>query len=62
MTLELKAFSGLRTEEVARMWWVLINTKAGYINVTEAVAKLNQRAVTILENLKRRLTTRPLAA
>ena len=61
VTLELKAFSGLRTEELARMWWVLINAKAGYINVTDAVAKVNQRAVPILENLKRRLAAYPEA-
>ena len=59
VTLELKAFSGLRTEELARMWWVLINAKAGYINVTDAIAKVNQRAVPILENLKRRLAAYP---
>jgi len=59
VTLELKAFSGLRTEELARMWWVLINIKAGYINVTDAVAKVNQRAVPIFENLKRRLAAYP---
>ena len=61
VTLELKAFSGLRTEELARMWWVLINAKAGYINVTDAIAKVNQRAVPILENLKRRLAAYPEA-
>jgi len=31
------------------MWWVLINAKAGYINVTDAVAKVNQRAVRFLK-------------
>lgn len=37
----------------------LINTKVGYINVTDAVAKVNQRAVPIFENLKRRLAAYP---
>lgn len=55
VTLELKAFSGIRTEELARLWWVLINETAGYINVTKAISKVNQRAVPISVNLKRRL-------
>jgi hypothetical protein len=59
VTLELKAFSGIRTEELVRLWWVLVREDTGYINVTEAIAKLNQRAVPILENLKRRLAAYP---
>ena len=59
VTLELKAFSGLRTEELVRLWWVLISEDTGYINVTEAVAKLKQRAVPIFDNLKRRLAAYP---
>jgi integrase len=59
VTLELKAFSGIRTEELVRLWWVLINENTGYINVTEAIAKVNQRAVPIFENLKRRLALYP---
>lgn len=59
ITLELKAFSGIRTEELVRLWWVLINEDTGYINVTEAVAKLKQRAVPIFDNLKRRLALHP---
>ena len=39
----------------------IFNAKAGYINVTDAVAKVNQRAVPILENLKRRLAAYPEA-
>jgi site-specific recombinase XerD len=59
ITLELKAFSGIRTEELVRLWWVLINEEAGYINIPAAVAKLKQRAVPICENLKRRLAAYP---
>jgi integrase len=59
VTLELKAFSGIRTEELVRLWWVLINENSGYINVTEAIAKVSQRAVPILDNLKRRLAAYP---
>lgn len=55
VTLEIKAFSGIRTEELARLWWVLINEQAGYINITKAISKVNQRTVPISENLKRRL-------
>lgn len=55
VTLECKAFSGIRTEELARLWWVLINEAAGYINISKAISKTNQRAVPIAENLKRRL-------
>jgi len=60
VTIELKAFSGIRTEELVRLWWVLINENAGYINVTEAIAKVEQRTVPILDNLKRRLAAYPL--
>jgi hypothetical protein len=55
VTLEIKAFSGIRTEELARLWWVLINEQAGYVNITKAISKVNQRAVPLTENLKRRL-------
>ncbi|HEY2932629.1 MAG TPA: hypothetical protein VGK99_12865 [Acidobacteriota bacterium] len=57
LTLELKAFSGIRTEELVRLWWVLVNESAGCISVTEAVAKVKQRAVPIFDNLKRRLVS-----
>jgi integrase len=59
VTLELKAFSGIRTEELVRLWWVLVNENIGYINVTEAIAKVEQRAVPIFDNLKRRLALHP---
>ena len=60
VTLELKAFSGIRTEELVRLWWVLINENNGHINVTDAIAKVNQRVVPILDNLKRRLAAYPV--
>lgn len=59
LTIELKAFSGLRSEELARLWWVLVNEKARYINITDAIAKVNQRAVPIHDNLQRRLAAYP---
>ena len=59
LTIELKAFSGLRSEELARLWWVLVNEKARYINITDAIAKVNQRAVPILDNLRGRLAAYP---
>ena len=61
LTIELKAFSGLRSEELARLWWVLVNEKARYINITDAIAKVNQRAVPIFDNLQRRLAAYPEA-
>jgi len=59
VTLELKAFSGIRTEELSRLWWVLVRETDGHINITDAIAKVNQRTVPILENLKHRLTAYP---
>jgi integrase len=55
VTMEIKGFSGIRTEELARLWWVLINEGSGYISITEAIAKVNQRTVPMPENLKTRL-------
>lgn len=37
VTLGLKVFSGIRTEELVRLRWVLINENIGHVNVTEAV-------------------------
>jgi integrase len=59
VTLEIKAFSGVRTEEVLRLWWGLIDETKGHIKISEAVAKLNHRTVPILESLKRRLAGYP---
>jgi integrase len=61
VTLELKAFSGIRTEELVRFWWVLINEKEEKINITKAISKLGQRIVPILPNLKARLAKYPIS-
>jgi len=60
VTLELKAFSGIRTEELVRLWWVLINEETGAINITEAVAKLDRRTISMPENLRSRLKAYPI--
>jgi hypothetical protein len=60
VTLELKAFSGIRTEELVRLWWVLVNEPAGSISITEAVAKLDHRTITMPENLRARLKAYPV--
>jgi hypothetical protein len=54
VTLELKAFSGIRTEKLIRLWWVLINEETGVIQITEAVAKLDRRTIRMSENLRAR--------
>ena len=61
VTLELKAFSGIRTEELSRLWWILVKEQERHINITDAIAKVNQRTVPILENLKLRLAGYPQA-
>lgn len=59
LTVELKGFSGIRTEELSRLWWILIDEKGGHIKISKAIAKLNQRAMPIVENLKKRLVLYP---
>jgi integrase/recombinase XerD len=59
VTLELKAFSGIRTEELVRLWWVLINEETGAISITEAVAKLDRRTISMPDNLRTRLKAYP---
>ena len=34
VTLALRAFFGMRTEELSPLWWVLIKAPDGYITVT----------------------------
>jgi hypothetical protein len=55
----LKAFSGIRTEELVRLWWVLINEATGSISIAEAVAKLDHRTISMPENLRTRLKAYP---
>lgn len=59
VTIELKSFSGIRTEELARLWWVLVKEPDGLIDLPKAVAKRLQRTVPIFDNLKRRLALYP---
>ena len=54
-TLEIKAFSGVRTEEIVRLWWVMVAEAEECIRVPDAVGKINARRVPILPNLKTRL-------
>ena len=54
-TLELKAFSGARTEEIIRLWWVMVAEKEEIIRIPDAVGKIDARHVPILPNLAARL-------
>ncbi len=54
-TLEIKAFSGVRTEEIVRLWWVMVAEAEECIRVPDAVGKISARRVPILPNLKARL-------
>jgi integrase len=58
-TLEIKAFSGVRTEEIVRLWWVMIAEADECIRVPDAVGKIDARRVPILTNLKTRLAGYP---
>ena len=62
VTVELKGFSGLRTEELVRLWSVLIDEAERQINLSAAIAKLDQRTIPIVENLRRRLADYPPGA
>ncbi len=52
-TLEFKAFSGIRTEEMVRFWWVFAKILEKVIQIPKEVAKLNFRTIPMLENLER---------
>ena len=58
-SLEIKAFSGVRTEEMVRLWWVMVCEKEELIRIPDAVGKIDARRVLILPNLKRRLAAHP---
>jgi integrase len=58
-TLEIKAFSGVRTEEMVRLWWVMVCEGEEIIRVPDAVGKVDARRVPILPNLKQRLAMHP---
>ena len=55
-TLEIKAFSGARTEEVTRLWWVMVAEAEQCLKVPDAVGKICARRVPLLPNLQVRLT------
>ena len=54
-TLEIKAFSGVRTEEIVRLWWVMVAETEGCLKVPDAVGKISARRVPLLPNLQTRL-------
>ncbi len=58
-TLEIKAFSGVRTEEMVRLWWVMVCEADELIRIPDAVGKVDARRVPILSNLKRRVAAHP---
>ncbi len=60
LTLEIKAFSGVRTEEIVRLWWVMVDEKDNCIRVPDAVGKIDARLVLILPNLAKRLAAHPV--
>ena len=58
--MEIKAFSGVRTEELARLWWVMVAEAEQVIKIPDAVGKIDARRVPILPNLAARLQKIPL--
>lgn len=58
-SLEIKAFSGVRTEEISRLWWIMVCEKEQLIRVPDAVGKIDARRVPILPNLISRLQAHP---
>ena len=54
-TLEIKAFSGVRTEEIVRLWWVMVAEAESCLKVPDAVGKISARRVPLLPNLQTRL-------
>jgi hypothetical protein len=44
-TLEIKAFSGVRTEEMVRLWWVMVCEDEEIIRIPDAVGKVDARRV-----------------
>ena len=58
-SMEIKAFSGVRTEEMVRLWWVMVCEPEELIRIPDAVGKIDARRVPILANLKRRLAAHP---
>lgn len=52
-SLAIKAFSGVRTEELMRMEWKNVNFKTGYITLESAITKTaSRRQVPLFDNLR----------
>jgi len=58
-TLEIKMLSAVRTEEIVRLWWIMVAEKDGLIRIPDAVGKIDARRVPILPALARRLEQIP---
>lgn len=54
-SFEIKAFSGIRTEEMIRFWWVFIKELEKVIQIPKEIAKLQARTIPMMENLQARL-------
>lgn len=54
-TFEFKAFSGIRTEEMVRFWWVFAKVDQKIIQLPREIAKLKFRTIAMMDNLQRRL-------
>src|SRR5664279_982505 len=53
LTIEIKGFSGVRTEEIVRLWWIMIDEKDKCIRVPNAVGKIDAWLVLILPSFPR---------
>ena len=58
-TIEIKMLSGVRTEEIVRLWWVMVREEEELIRIPDPVGKIDARRVPILPALARRLKAVP---
>jgi hypothetical protein len=58
-TVEIKMLSGVRTEEIVRLWWVMVKEEEQLIRIPDAVGKIDARRVPLLPGLARRLKAIP---
>jgi integrase len=54
-SFEIKAFSGIRTEEMIRFWWVFIQELEKVIQIPKEIAKRKFRTIPMMENLQVRM-------
>jgi hypothetical protein len=54
-SFEFRAFSGIRTEEMVRFWWVFAKEDQKVIQIPREIAKLQFRTIPIMDNLQRRV-------